>query len=165
MVRYWPKMREICLLFSPSTQQGPSVSSMVSTGSRELERAFGSTHSWNTARILGGIQRWSIPIYRGATRTVQLNSRSRHGGATRHRQIVDVSADLSTHFELPDKQRHRRGTMLTWAAPVGGARYHKDPACTKYEDGPSNNIRREMESQIENQPMASKAIMIIILQP
>lgn len=30
--------------------------------------------------------------------------------------IVDVSTDLSTLFELLDKKRQRRGTMWVWAA-------------------------------------------------
>lgn len=78
--------------------------------------------------------------------------------------IVDVSADLSTLFELLDKKRQRRGTMWVWAAPVGGHGTIRTPRVPSTKDGPSSNIRREIKSQIENQPVVLKAITIIILQ-
>jgi hypothetical protein len=34
--------------------------------------------------------------------------------------IVDVPADFIHSLRIPDEQRHRRGTTLTCAAPVGG---------------------------------------------
>ena len=78
--------------------------------------------------------------------------------------IVDVSADISTPFELPDKQRQQRGIVLAWAAPVGGHGTIRTPRVPSTRDGPSSNIRWKMESQTENQPVALKAITIIILK-
>ncbi|OCK73913.1 HET-domain-containing protein, partial [Lepidopterella palustris CBS 459.81] len=58
------------------------------------------------------------------------------------------STTLPTYplLELPDKHRHRCGTMLTWAAPVGGHGTLRTPRVTSTKDGPSSNIRREMEN-------------------
>ena len=53
------------------------------------------------------------------------------------------SCRLIHSLRPPDEQRHRRGTMLTWAAPVGGHGTIRTPRVPSTKDGPSSNIRRE----------------------
>jgi hypothetical protein len=73
--------------------------------------------------------------HRNPTRLIKLSSDARDR-ATRHRRHHRRLYRLIHSFELPDKQRHRRGTMLNLGSARRWAWYYKDPACTKYKGRP-----------------------------